>query len=146
VCLGFVGHQLGERTPEPNRFFGEVAAAAVAFVEDQIDDGEDGGEPVGKQVGGRHPKRDAGGLDLHPRPHEPLGHRLLGDEERSRDLVRAQPAQRPQRERDLRVERERWTRSPSNADRPEARAIRRPRRDMGDRGDPSDGGAGLGIE
>ena len=56
---------------------------------------------------GRHAERDPGGLDLVLRPHEPLGHRRLGDQERARDLLGRQPAERPQRQRDLRVERER---------------------------------------
>jgi hypothetical protein len=55
----------------------------------------------------RHPEGDAGGLDLLLRAHEPLRHRRLGYEERARDLGRGQPAERPQRERDLRVRGER---------------------------------------
>ena len=50
--LGLVGHQLGERASEPDRLGGEIAAAAVALVEDQVDDGEHGGEPVRQQVRG----------------------------------------------------------------------------------------------
>ncbi len=55
----------------------------------------------------RHAKRDPGGLDLAFRANEPLGHRLFGNEEGARDLVRRQPAQRSQRECDLGIERER---------------------------------------
>ena len=105
--LGLVGHQLGERAPEPDRLGREVAAAAVALVEDQVDDREHRGEAVGEQVRRRHAERDPGGLDLALRAHEPLGHRRLGDEEGAGDLVGRQPAERPQRERDLGVERER---------------------------------------
>ena len=54
----------------------------------------------------RHAKRDPGGLDLVLRAYEPLRHGLAGDEERACDLLRAQPAQRAQRERDLCIERE----------------------------------------
>ena len=107
VHLGLVGHQLGERAAEPDRLGGEVAAPAVALVEDQVDDREHRGEPVGQQVRGRHAERDPGGPDLALRAHEPLRHRRLGDEEGARDLVGRQAAERPQRERDLRVERER---------------------------------------
>ena len=39
-------------------------APRVALVEDQVDDGQHRGEPVRQQVVGRHPERDAGGLDL----------------------------------------------------------------------------------
>jgi hypothetical protein len=49
----------------------------------------------------RHPERDARGLDLVLRPDQSLRHRRLGDEECPRDLVRRQPAERPQRQRDL---------------------------------------------
>ena len=105
--LGLVGHQLGERAPEPDRLGREVATAAVALVEDQVDDREHGGEAVGEQMRRRHAKRDPGGLDLALRADEPLGHGRLGDEEGAGDLVRPQAAQRAQRERDLSVERER---------------------------------------
>ena len=107
VHVGFVRHQLGERTSEPDRLGREVASAAVALVEDQVDDGQDCGEAVGQQVRGRYAKRDPGGLDLLLRPDEPLRHRRFGDEERAGDLLRRQAAERPQRERDLGLERER---------------------------------------
>ena len=87
--LGLVGHQLGERAAEPDRLGGEVAAAAVALVEDQVDDREHRGEPVGQQVRRRHAERDPRRPDLPLRADEPLGHRLLGDEERASDLLRA---------------------------------------------------------
>ena len=56
---------------------------------------------------GRHAERDAGVPDLPLRADEPLGHRRLGDEKRAGDLGRAEAAERPQRERDLRVDGER---------------------------------------
>ena len=105
--LGLVGHQLGERAPEHDRLGREVPATAVALVEDQVDDRQHRGQAVGEQVRRRHAERDPGGLDLALRADQPLRHRLLADQERARDLVRAQPAQRAQRERDLRIERER---------------------------------------
>src|SRR2546430_12220857 len=40
VRLGLVGHQLDERASEPQRLGREVASAAVALVEDQVDDGD----------------------------------------------------------------------------------------------------------
>ena len=55
----------------------------------------------------RHAKRDSGVLDLALRADEALRHRGLRDEERAGDLLRLEAAQRPQCERDLRVERER---------------------------------------
>ena len=107
VHLGLVGHQLGERAPEPDRLRRELAATAVALVEDQVHDREHRGEAVGQQVGRRDAERDPGRPDLALRAHEPLRHRRLGDEERARDLVRPEPAQRAQRQRDLGIERER---------------------------------------
>ena len=104
VHLALVGHQLGERPAEPDRLAGEIDAAAVALVEDQVDDGEDRGEAVREQMSRRYPEGNAGGLDLLLRPEEPLGHRLLGDEECAGDLLGLQAAQRPQRQRDLGVE------------------------------------------
>ena len=103
VHLGLVGHQLGERPPEPERLGRQVAAAGVALVEDQVDDREHGGEAIGQQVVGRHPERDPGGLDLALRPHQPLRHRRLGDQEGAGDLAGGQAAERPQGQRDLRV-------------------------------------------
>ena len=105
--LGLVGHQLGERAAEPDRLGRQVDAPAVALVEDQVDDREHRREPVRQQVVGRHPERDAGGLDLLLRPHEPLRHRRLGHQERAGDLGRGQAAERPQRQRDLRLRGER---------------------------------------
>jgi hypothetical protein len=106
--LRLVGHQPGERAAEPDRLAGELAAAAVPLVEDQVHDREHRGETVGQQVVGRDAERDPGGLDLPLRADEPLRHRRLGDEEGAGDLVRRQPAERPQRERDLSLEREGW--------------------------------------
>ena len=51
--LGFVGHELGEQTREPDRLRAEVGAdqlvafgRGVALVEDEVDDGEHGSEPA----------------------------------------------------------------------------------------------------
>jgi hypothetical protein len=105
--LGLVRHQRREGASEPDRLGGEVAAAAVALVEDQVDDGEHRGQAVGQQVRRRDAERDARRLDLALRAHEPLRHGRVGHEESARDLLRRQAAERAQRERDLRVERER---------------------------------------
>ncbi len=73
----------------------------MALVEDQVDDGEHGGQPAG-QIGLR---RDAIGdarvPDLGLGPYEPLGHGRLGHQERMRDLAGGQAAKQPQRQRDL---------------------------------------------
>jgi len=104
--LGLVGHQLGDRSPQPQRFVRKVAAGGrgrISLVEDQVDDREHRGEPVGQQVGGGHAERDRGGLDLALGPHQALGHRRLADQECSGDLLGRETAERPQRQRDLRV-------------------------------------------
>ncbi len=107
VDLGLVGHQLRRARAEPERLVRELAAAAVALVEDQVDDREHGGQPVGQEMVGRDSERDPGGLDLALRADQPLGHRRLLDQECTRDLAGRQAAERPQRERDLRIDRER---------------------------------------
>ena len=53
VHLGLVRHQLGERVSEPERLRGQVDPAAVALVEDQVDDREHRRQPLGEQVVGR---------------------------------------------------------------------------------------------
>ena len=91
--LGFIGHQLHEDAAESDRFAREVGAdeivarrCGVAFGEDQCDRDEYDVQAV-RQLGGG---RDAiGGVvvaQLALRPHDPLRHRRLGYQERSRDL------------------------------------------------------------
>jgi len=105
--LGLVRHQLGERAAEPDRLCGKVAPAAVALVEDEVDDREHCAQAIGQEMRGRDAERDARRLDFSLRAHESLRHRLLGNEERTSNFLRPQPAERPQRQRDLRVELER---------------------------------------
>ncbi len=50
---------------------------------------------------------DPGRLDLALGAHETLGHRRLGDQERTGDLLRRETAERAQRQRHLRLERQR---------------------------------------
>ena len=86
--FGFVGHELGQRAAEADRLCGQVdAAAAPAFVEDQVDDGEHGVEPLGQQVVGRDGERDAGVADLVLGACQALAHRLERDEEGACDLL-----------------------------------------------------------
>jgi hypothetical protein len=56
---------------------------------------------------GRDAERDARVSDLALRPREPPLHRRRRNEERARDLLRAQTPQRAQGQRDLRLQRER---------------------------------------
>ena len=53
---------------------------------------------------GRDGERNRGRLDLRLRTRQATLHRLLGNQERPRDLLRPQPAERAQRERNLRLE------------------------------------------
>src|ERR671922_612913 len=55
----------------------------------------------------RHADRDRGLADLALGADEPLRERWLGEQERTRDLGRLQAADEPERERDLRLRRER---------------------------------------
>ena len=112
--LGLVGHQRRQHAGEADRLPAQVAAhelvragRRVALVEDQVERRQHGAQPVRQLVVGRHHVRDVRGLDLALGPHQPLRHRRLRDEERARDLGRRQPAEGAQRERHLRLGRER---------------------------------------
>ena len=106
--LGFVGHQLGQQPSEADGLRAEVLAdepvaraRRVALVEDEVDDGQHGPQAV-REVG---LVRDAVGdprvADLALGPDQPLGHGRLGHQEGARDLGGGEPAQEPQRQRDL---------------------------------------------
>ncbi len=53
-------------------------------------------EPIGQEVVRRHAVGNPCGADLPLRADESLRQRLLGDEERARDLDRREPADEPQ--------------------------------------------------
>jgi hypothetical protein len=73
----------------------------VPLVEDQVDDGEHGRQPPGQVGLGRDAVRDSRVPDLALGPDQPLGHGGLRHQERVRDLRRGEPAQQPERQRDL---------------------------------------------
>jgi hypothetical protein len=84
---------------QADRCRGQVAAlkarpdaAGVALVEDEVQDVQHGGEPLGALAVGRHPERDAGHFDALLGAADPLRHGRLGHEERVRDLGRGQAA------------------------------------------------------
>ncbi|MDP4503400.1 hypothetical protein Q9G87_15615 [Nonomuraea sp. G32] len=85
----------------------ELVAAAVALVEDQVNDGENRIEPLAEQVARWNPRRDPRCFDLALGPHQPLRHRALRYEEGAGDLVGGEPAEGPQGERHLLLDRER---------------------------------------
>ncbi len=98
----------------------EVLAArrGVALVEDQVDDGEHGAEPV-RQLGvAGDAVGDVGVADLALGPDQPLRHRRLRHEEGAGDLVGLQTSEQAQRQRDLDVRRQR--RVAAREDQPQA--------------------------
>jgi hypothetical protein len=108
--LGLVRHQPAQHARQSDRLGAQLAphqgltrARGVALVEDQVQGGEHGAEPVGQLGVGRYQVGDARVPDLALRPDEPLLHGRLGGEERARDLRRLEAAQGPQRERHSRL-------------------------------------------
>ena len=112
--LRLVGHQLRDHRGQPDRLgaqraahVGVAGACRVALVEHEVDDVQRGRQALGQRLVRRHRERDARGADLRLGPHESLRHGGLGHEERVRDLGCRQAAQQPQRQRHLRLGRER---------------------------------------
>ena len=123
--LGFVGEQRHHDPGQPDRLDRELApdegvprGRGVALVEDQVEDLQDTGEPLGEELEIRHAVGDPGVADLALGADEALREGRLRDEEGARDLRRRQPAQRAQGERDSPVHRER--RMAAGEDEPEA--------------------------
>ena len=113
--LRLVGHQNCEQLAQADRLVAELSPdvlvprrRCVALVEHEVEHREHGPEPVGEEMVGRDPERDAGRPDLPFCTHESLRHRRLGDEKGPRDLGRRQAADLAQRQRDLRIDCERW--------------------------------------
>jgi hypothetical protein len=109
-----VRHELAQQPREADRIGGELAPyqriarrRRIAFVEYEVDHGHHSGKPFGELVFVGHPVGDARHADLVFCPHQPLGHRRRRDEEGTRDLLRRQPAERPKRQRHLRLHRQR---------------------------------------
>ena len=107
--LRLVGHEQDEHLREPDRLLAEIGARRrpVALVEDQVQDREHRAEALRQQVIGRDAERNPRGADLPLGAHEALGHRRLRDEEGARDLLGAEPTQRAESQRHLRLGRER---------------------------------------
>jgi len=107
VDLGLPRQQPGDDPAEAQGLLAQLGAdplltgrGGVALVEDEVDDLEHRRQPVGQLV-------TTGHREPHPLLREralladdALRDRRLGDEERPGDLVRAQPAQQPQGQRD----------------------------------------------
>ena len=112
--LGFGREQPGQLTGQPDGLVAQLPAdqrlpvgGHVPLGEDQVDDAQHRVEPPGELVPARHPERDPGLADLPLRPHQPLGHRRLRDQEGGGDFRGGQPADAAQRQRHphLRVQR-----------------------------------------
>ncbi len=105
VCFGLVGHQRREQQRQPDRLRAELPAdrRAVAGIEDEIDGGEHGAEPLRQQMLRRHAEGNARVADLPFRTDQPLRERRLRDDERARDLGRRQAAHQAEGQRDLRI-------------------------------------------
>ena len=73
----------------------------VALVEDQIEHMQYGAQPRGQLISRR--QREPGTLQFRLRPADPLPDSCLRHQKRPGDLTGGQPADRPQRERDLRL-------------------------------------------
>ena len=106
LCAQALTHEVG------------AGGGGVALVEQEVEHGEHRARALRQQMRGRHPVRDAGVADLVLRAHEPLRHRRLRHQERASDLGGGQPGERAQRQRDLRVDRER--RVAAREDQPQA--------------------------
>ena len=79
----------------------------IPFVENQIDDVEDGVEPAGQLVPRRDLIRDTRVANLRLCPDDALRDGWRVHQKRPPDLLRLQPAHFAQRQRDLRIQRQR---------------------------------------
>ena len=108
--LRLVGHEARDERGEPLGVAGQLAALGdlagrgeVALVEDQVEDAEHLAQ-ARRQLGGiGHAVGDAGVADLPLGADEALRDRRLGHQEGAGHGRRLDPADRPQRERDLRL-------------------------------------------
>ncbi len=82
---------------------GPPLVSGVAFVEDQVDYGEDGVEALGEFAFAGDGVGDFGVADFALGADQALGHGGGRDQEGSRDFVGFEAAQRAERERDLRL-------------------------------------------
>jgi hypothetical protein len=112
--LRLVRHQLREQPAEAQRLVTDIAAherlpttRGVALVEDEIDDTQHRRQPVRELCVRGHPERDARVANLAAGAHQPLRHRRLRHEEGAGHLAGLQPRDDAQRQRHLRLDRER---------------------------------------
>ena len=123
--LGLIGEQRDHGPCQPDRLGAQLPAdqgiagrRRVALVVDEVQDLEDAVEALRQQVERRHAVGDAGVADLALGPDEPLGERRLRDQEGPRDLRCREAAERPERQGDATVHRQR--RMAAREDQPES--------------------------
>ena len=109
-----LGQQLHQQPAEPDRLAGQIVPrqrvagrGGIPFVEHQVDDVQHGVEPLGQLGARRHLVRDPRVADLRLGAHDALGDRRRRGEKRARDLLGGEPADLAQRQRHLRVGRQR---------------------------------------
>ncbi len=105
--FGFVGQQFDQGPSQPERLRRQLTPTAVALVENQIDGRQDGGQPLRKEVTGRHPERNGGRLDLALGPHQSLRHRLFRHQKGPGDFVGGEATEGAQRQGHLSLDGER---------------------------------------
>ena len=109
-----LGQQLQQQPSQPDRLARHVVPRErrarrrrIAFVEHEVDHAQHGVQPLRQLGARRHLVRDARVADLRLGAHDALGERGRAGEKGARDLLGREPAHFAQRERDLRVRRQR---------------------------------------
>jgi len=107
---GFPGHAGSQDAAEAERLAAERGAHPVVaggrgipLVEDEVQHLEHRGEAVAKVVAGGHLEGDMGLRERLLGPDDPLGDRGAGNQERPGDLLRGQPPEQPEGQRDPRL-------------------------------------------
>jgi hypothetical protein len=104
------GQKLAKRAPQPNRLRAKVATnqvfasrGRVAFIEDQVDDRLHRLQPLMQQIRRGNFIRNVRVANLLLRANQALRQRRLGRQKRPCDFRSCQSAERPQRQRHLRL-------------------------------------------
>ena len=104
--LRLLGEELDQEAPEPDGLFAEVDAdqaiprgRGVAFIEDQVDDGEHASEPLSELAQLGHAVGDARLADLRFGADQALSQRGLWHQERAGDFVGFEAAEEAQGQR-----------------------------------------------
>ena len=113
IGLAAIGHELDEQAAKTDRLPAKLAAdevltrrRGIALGEYQVDDGEDAIEPVRHDVPRRHLIGNPGIADLGLGAHQTLRHGFFRYQKRFGDFRGRKPADRSQRQRNLRLARQ----------------------------------------